>query len=427
MNDPHLFTTISSDTINQYLFDVNDRFESYRQRAALDEEDVSYNDLQDGVLDSIKLFSSGMFKIIQDLNRVSVLLSNENDIDRILQFILKKIIEITHPDALTLYLKDPSGKQLDFKYIYNHTMKINIGDDIRSINWDPLPLFNSDGSGNMKSIAALCALTAKTIIIDDVYANAKFDFAGAKAFDKQTGYTTQSMLVIPIKNHFNILIGVLQLINKKEKNTITEFNETDKILALSFASQAAIAIHRARQQRMLEYYHHKITQGRNIEKLLLGSPVPEEEPEEKTKHNLLPEGIITAEEYMKDMHDALGEEFFEMEDIEGEWDYEHAKHAVNPHYEFSKLANLATRYAKSMKMFTEFHSLSETLFQIAECIEKIPQGLETKKHTEVLSLLEMLGDNLAQWRRTVFIDKNTHDIHYLDQPIRQILHTLEAY
>lgn len=424
MIDPHTQTTISSDALNQYLFDVNERFESYRDHVSLSEEDSAFNDLQDGVLDSIKSFSTEMFKIIQDLNRVAVLLSNENDIDKILRYILKKIIEITRTDALTLYLKDRSGKQLDFKYIYNATMNIHIGDDTRNIKWEPLPLFNSDGSGNTKSIAALCALTAKTIIIDDVYSNLKFDFAGAKSFDAQTGYTTQSMLVIPIKNHFNVLIGVLQLINKKEKDSIVQFNETDKILALSFASQAAIAIHRARQQRMLEYFHHKIMQGRNIEKLLSGHLLETgEEPEYEEVANL-PEGVISAEEYMKDMHDALGEEFFEMEDIEAEWDYEHAKHVVNPQYSFSRLASLTGRYAKSMKLFTEFHALSLTVQEIAKSIARIPgtRDLETQK--KLLSVLETFGDTVAQWRRTIFIDKNTHDIHYLDQSIKQLLEKL---
>ena len=46
-----------------------------------------------------------------------------------------------------------------------------------------------------------------------------FDFSGTKAFDKNTGFRTQSVLNVPLKNHEDDIIGVVQLINARDITT----------------------------------------------------------------------------------------------------------------------------------------------------------------------------------------------------------------
>ena len=65
-------------------------------------------------------------------------------------------------------------------------------------------------------------LSKKTVTIyniPDVYLDTNFDFSGTKKFDNTTGYCSKSMLVIPLINHEDETIGVLQLINKKIKKS----------------------------------------------------------------------------------------------------------------------------------------------------------------------------------------------------------------
>jgi HD-GYP domain-containing protein (c-di-GMP phosphodiesterase class II) len=50
------------------------------------------------------------------------------------------------------------------------------------------------------------------------------------------------MLVIPLKNHENEIIGVLQLINKYEDDKITTYNEKDEELVYLLASIAAVSL-----------------------------------------------------------------------------------------------------------------------------------------------------------------------------------------
>jgi HD-GYP domain-containing protein (c-di-GMP phosphodiesterase class II) len=80
--------------------------------------------------------------------------------------------------------------------------------------------------------------------IADAYTEKGFDFSGTKRFDEKTGYRSRSFLTIPIKNHENEIIGVLQLINCKDRATgaVKLFSPADQRLAASLASQAAIAL-----------------------------------------------------------------------------------------------------------------------------------------------------------------------------------------
>jgi len=90
-------------------------------------------------------------------------------------------------------------------------------------------------------------------MIDDVYNISEFDFAGTRLFDKNTGYRSRSMLVVPLLNHENETIGVLQLINKKNiyGETIS-FDMFDKESTSALASQASVAIVNATLIKSLE-------------------------------------------------------------------------------------------------------------------------------------------------------------------------------
>jgi HD-GYP domain-containing protein (c-di-GMP phosphodiesterase class II) len=80
--------------------------------------------------------------------------------------------------------------------------------------------------------------------IADAYAAQGFDFTGTRCFDGKTGYRSRSFLTVPMKNHEDEVIGVLQLINAREPGTgeIINFSEADQRLAESLASQAAIVL-----------------------------------------------------------------------------------------------------------------------------------------------------------------------------------------
>ena len=106
----------------------------------------------------------------------------------------------------------------------------------------PVKIYNEDGTENLHNVAAVCALEGKTINISDAYTNKKYDFSGPKGFDKKYNYHSKSFLTVPLKNHKDKVIGVLQLLNAKKDSEIISFSEELVELVEALSSQASVAL-----------------------------------------------------------------------------------------------------------------------------------------------------------------------------------------
>ncbi len=179
---------------------------------------------------------------IEKLNEIGIALSAEEDTQKLLENILLGAMSLTHADGGTLYLKQ--NGQLKFEIIHNNSLGIHMGGpNGKALAFPPIELYVNN-EPNHSMVAAHVAVTAKTINVDDVYVEKSFDFTGAKSFDSVNQYRTQSILTIPLKDHENDVIGVLQLINAKDLKTkqTTSFSKIDQQLSESLASQAAVAL-----------------------------------------------------------------------------------------------------------------------------------------------------------------------------------------
>lgn len=175
---------------------------------------------------------------IRKILEVGVQLSAERDLNRLLERILSCVMELSHCDAGTLYLKD--GDCLRFKIMRNDTLQTYSGGDGKDPELPPVPL----EKGN---VCALALLEDRTICIEDVKNNKDYDFSGPARYDAMTGYNTRSMLVVPMRNREGDKIGVLQLINAQdEKGEVCAFAHDMALVVESVASQAAITIQNVR-------------------------------------------------------------------------------------------------------------------------------------------------------------------------------------
>jgi HD-GYP domain-containing protein (c-di-GMP phosphodiesterase class II) len=184
-------------------------------------------------------------ELIEKLNEIGIALSAEKNTPKLLEMILKGAKAILNADGGTLYLATEDKRHLQFEMIINDSLGIMMGAKLGDpIPFDPLPLYDQDGNPNNTMVAAHAALYKKTINIPDAYIAEGFDFSGTRAFDIKMGYRSQSFLTLPMLNHENELIGVLQLINAKDqhRNQIIEFSKISQRIAESLASQAAIAL-----------------------------------------------------------------------------------------------------------------------------------------------------------------------------------------
>ena len=179
------------------------------------------------------------------LIEIGIALSAEKDISNLLELIVDSARDFTNADGGTLYIVSDDEKSLNFEIVQTNSLNIRMGGKTgEEINWPPVPLFNEDGSPNKENVSANVAITKKLVNIPDVYDVEGFNFEGTRKFDESTGYRSMSMLVIPMLNHENEIIGVLQLLNSKDESTdeTIPFTEENIDLTASLASQAAIAV-----------------------------------------------------------------------------------------------------------------------------------------------------------------------------------------
>lgn len=178
----------------------------------------------------------------EEIMKINLAFTSQHDKKKLLEEILTLTRKLTNADAGTLYIKSKDEKNLDFKVVQNSTLKIKLNDIKDSDNWPSLPIYLDDGTENNKMVAVVCANEKRIINILDVYKTRKYKFDGTKKFDNTTKYRSKSMLVIPLINHENDVIGVLQLINKMKNNEIITFDKFDEKVISSLSSQAAMAL-----------------------------------------------------------------------------------------------------------------------------------------------------------------------------------------
>jgi hypothetical protein len=196
----------------------------------------------------------------QRLISIGISLSAEKDIARLLENILVGAKELTHADGGSLYTVTPDN-HLKFESMRTDSLSFLMGGTSgKEIPYDPLPLYKENGEPNLQMVAACAVLQDKTINIPDAYADDEFDFSGTRAFDDKTGYHSKSFLTVPMKNHENEIIGVMQLINatNPDTNELVEFTSQDQLLVEALTSQASVALTNTRlieiQRRLFESF-----------------------------------------------------------------------------------------------------------------------------------------------------------------------------
>jgi HD-GYP domain-containing protein (c-di-GMP phosphodiesterase class II) len=192
---------------------------------------------------------------LSELNKIGVALSAEREIDTLLELVLEKSRWVTGADAGSLYIVEPSPEDseaeaahLRFRLAQNDSLDFPFQKQSRPIDksW----------------IAGYVAHTGEPVRIDNAYnIPADAPYRISRSFDQKSGYRTKSLLVVPMRNHMDEVIGVVQLINKKRdpstvlkplammerivEDAVIPFTSSDEGLASSLASQAAVAYQNA--------------------------------------------------------------------------------------------------------------------------------------------------------------------------------------
>ncbi len=202
---------------------------------------------------------------LEELINIGKALSLEKDSDRLLRSILYLSKKITGADAGSIFLVEEVDGENRLRFTYSHTFSKDLAYEEFAIPMD------------VRSIAGYVAVTAKVLNIPDVYnlpSEAPYSFN--HSFDEKHGYRTKSMLTVPMRNHIDEIIGVIQLINCKEslegdrvfsgneafevrlqskadfESKVISFESRYESLLEAVASQAAIAIENNRLIQQIE-------------------------------------------------------------------------------------------------------------------------------------------------------------------------------
>lgn len=158
------------------------------------------------------------FENLQSLLEISKNLSAERDLDALLSLILDNVTKVMKADRSSIFLVDKTSGEL--------WTKIAQGLDSTEIR---IPI--------TEGIAGHVATSGIPLRINNAYEDPRFN----KEVDKETGYTTRSILCAPMKNREGDIIGVLQVLNKTNGVFITD----DENFLLAFCGQATVAIENA--------------------------------------------------------------------------------------------------------------------------------------------------------------------------------------
>ncbi|HYT98508.1 MAG TPA: GAF domain-containing protein, partial [Casimicrobiaceae bacterium] len=118
-------------------------------------------------------------------------------------------------------------------------------------------------------LVGACARERQIINVPDCYADPRFD----PRVDRSSGYRTRCMLTLPLVDHKDVLVGVMQVLNKSGG----VFDEDDEALATALAAQCAVALQRVRMTAALiegEKMRQALEMAREVQMSTLPAVMP---------------------------------------------------------------------------------------------------------------------------------------------------------
>jgi len=154
----------------------------------------------------------GKLRALQDIGQA---LGSTLHLDELLNLLLTRVAHIVDADRATLFLIDDATGEFYSKIVHAgraYEVRIRRG----------------------QGLAGWVAQTGRTLNVKDAYQDVRFD----AEWDRRTGYRSASTLCVPVRNHHGRIIGVLQVLNKRDGY----FTVDDESMTTALAAQAAVAI-----------------------------------------------------------------------------------------------------------------------------------------------------------------------------------------
>lgn len=164
-------------------------------------------------------FYEGPRRRLAALIEASLALSSSPDLPTLLRRILDLATEHIGAERGALFRLTPDGEELVASIFHGTEMA---------------QIVVPAGQG----VAGSVADTGQSVHLADAYSDARFD----RTVDERTGFRTRSLLAVPLRLRSGEILGVLEVLNKREG----EFDDDDQAFLEAFGAQAAVALENAR-------------------------------------------------------------------------------------------------------------------------------------------------------------------------------------
>lgn len=185
---------------------------------------------------------------LEPILEVAAKLAAPFDLTTMLAEVVAAAKQVLHADRGTVWLYDREADELVLRF----------SEDVAAIR---IP---SD-----TGLVGACARTRRVINVKDCYSDSRFD----PSTDKRSGYRTRCMLTLPLVDHNDELVGVMQVLNKADG----VFEAADEKLATVLAAQCAIALQRVRMTEALiegEKMRRELEMARVVQMSTLPAKMP---------------------------------------------------------------------------------------------------------------------------------------------------------
>jgi len=184
---------------------------------------------------------------------ISCRLNSEKNFDQLLKLIADEATKHLDAERATIFILDKAKGELWAK------VALGVSDTIR---------FDA-----RLGLAGAVLIAGKSMTVEDAYKSPLF----YQSIDSTTGFQTRNVLSVPLRNPKQEVIGVFQVLNKREGR----FTSDDERFVEALANQAAVALENSlalseletRQQKLIEENQHlrKEIEERFTSKTILGT------------------------------------------------------------------------------------------------------------------------------------------------------------
>jgi len=193
----------------------------------------------DGLADTMMMMQSAINRFVE----IARALSAEKQMERVLEMIVSEVQSVSNADGGAIGLVSDDGKNFTYVLVRNKVTEVHFGGISKeAIPLAPLPLGENAAQSEIVEVSVVHG--AQTRAITDIASGDQKPYSSIKQLHERNGYACHSLLVIPLLNRQDEVIGLLHLINARdsESGEITPFAEHKIAYIKALSSNAALAL-----------------------------------------------------------------------------------------------------------------------------------------------------------------------------------------